>query len=229
MGQLPDLARVFGAGKALEAPAVAPLPGMVFGHNGLWTYPPGFLAVSDPGRAFTGNGVANPESSLLSGAAALANVLPAAAGIGDLFDIQLAGTVLNSSGTSTYTLTLKVYHGAYAMFSVTTPNLTSNAAVRLWRANLRVMVEVAGGTGAGKLKIVGQRWGLDTLFAVGAGWQNVPGGVAVINDGVSTGTDANLITNAARDFNVTATHSNNTASMTTTLNEAVVQYSPKYS
>jgi hypothetical protein len=207
-----------------------PPAGQFLGSDGTDTLgrtPPGYPFV-DLGRAYTPS--STNEGSLLNAGAATTGLFAAGVAVGDMWEIFLGGTLLNNSGTSTFTSRLRVYFGAFAIGDVTTPGLTSNAGTRPWMWRLRVYLETLGAAGTGTLRVAAQRAGLDGLLATNTAYISYVGtGGYTEQQATTTGTSASpaLITNAASDFNVTATHSNATASMTTTLTEGLVRYYPK--
>ncbi len=216
-------------------PITVPMPaGKMLSSDGnqyLDYFPPGYILTTDLGRAYTGDGATTPEASILSGNTgnqnnAIANLIPAAVAIGDSFDITLRGTFLNNSG-SNRTVTLNVYYGAYQLVNVTSASTATGASARTWAMDLRCIVEVVGGANTGKIRLSGIRIGCSTMLVASAGWSNVQTNALEVSDAVSSGTNANLITNAAGAFNVTATHSNNANTITSTLNLAQVLWRPK--
>lgn len=232
MGQLLEIGA--SAGKAAPGeyspPALLTTAGQVLGRNASGVgqiYVPGYLLTNDLGRAYTGDGATTPETSILLGGTALSNLIPAAAAVGDSFDVNLRGTFLNNSGSGR-TITINVYYGAYQMVSVTSASLTTSATARIWSVDLKAVIEVVGAGSSGKIRLVAQRIGFNAQMGAGTGWQPVSSAGAIeVNDGASSGTNANLVTNAAAAFNVTAIHSANANTITTTLNLARVAWYPK--
>lgn len=204
--------------------------GLFAGSDGtdlLYRYPPGYPTLTDLGKTYTGDGASNPETSILNGGAAISAVYPAGVAIGDAFDISLRGNFLNNSG-SNKTVLINLYYGSYVLMAVTTPNLTTSATTRVWGCDLRVVVEVVGAGSAGKVRLFGQRYGLDGIAPAATGWVNPSAATQWgYNDGVTSGTNASLVTNAAGAFNVTATHSTNANTIATTLSLCQVRWLPK--
>ena len=188
---------------------------------------PGFALVADIGATYTNDNATTPETSLMSTGAAIADAFPAAKNIGDSYDILVAGTFLNTSG-SNKTNRIRIYHGAFAIFDQTTGLLSSNAATRNWWVRLTVMVSVVGTTSTGNLRVFGDAYGFGSAIpGTGAGWNSTATNMASSNGGEATGTSANLATNAARDFNVTCVHSAAGTSLSTVMNLCVVRQFPK--
>lgn len=223
-------------GYDLAAPLVsAAEAGMVLSSSGLWVYPPGFLEKYDKGTPYTGNGSTTPETSILTGSAALAGVFRVhptlGAQIGDKHVISVRGRSLNNSGTNTFKDTIACYFGAYQLFTIQNQNMTSNASPRPFGFDVEVEIDVVGAANTGQIKMKGLRVGLDGVL-LGVEAANTPTWYAMATNninwlsGASPGTNASLVTNAAQAFNVTSTHSSNTASMTTTLDFAEVRYYP---
>lgn len=185
----------------------------------------------DLGKSYVGNGSTTPETSILNGGAAIAAVFPAGVSVGDFWTIRLRFTLLNNSGTNTYTSRIRTYFGAYPIDDVTSQTLTSSATTRICGIDLTVVVETLGAGGVGTLRVSGRRFGLDTSIGVGTGFRTIAGNVYAEKVSESTGTSAApaLVTNAAQALNVTATHSNATALMTTALTECIINYFPKHS
>lgn len=206
-----------------------PAAGRFVGSDGLdllGRIPPGHPIV-DLGRAYTPS--ATTEGSLLAAGAATAGLFAAGVAVGDFWDIELSGTFLNNSGTSTYNSRLRAYYGAYPVLDLTSANLTSSATTREWAARLRILIETLGAAGTGTVRVSGRSEGIDVVLGVGTGWRTIPTTASSVKvaEPTSTSTSPALITNAAQDFNVTATHSNATALMTTTLTECIVRHYPK--
>jgi hypothetical protein len=64
--------------------------------------------------------------------------------VGSMIDIETYGTVVNNTGTSTYTATFGAVTGGFAYCSTATPALTTSASPRWWRHRMRVITTSAG-------------------------------------------------------------------------------------
>jgi hypothetical protein len=202
--------------------------GLFLGSDGtdlLYRYPPGYM-YRDAGRTSTPSDTA--EHSILAANAATSGLFVSPA-VGDAWDIRLGGTFLNNSGTSSYTSTIIVYFGSYALMTKASGSLTTSATARPWMVTLTIEVETVGAANTGTLRMAGMRNGISVLNPTGtATWENTGSGATTeFFPGYTTGTSANLVTNAASSFNVTATHSNATASMSTALTYCQVVYYPQ--
>lgn len=201
--------------------------GQVLGRNAAGVNPitpPGYPTV-DLGRAYTPS--ATTEGSLLNAGVATSGLFAAGIAVGDMWEIDLSGTFLSSVGS--LTSRVRVYFGAFAIGDATSAVLTASGTTREWAWTLRAIVETIGAAGTGTLRVSGRRWGIDTVQAVGTGYRAVAASTEQRDIAESTGTSVSpaLITNAASDFNVTATHSTNAGTITTACTEAVVKYFPK--
>lgn len=191
-------------------------------------YPPMSKLINDFGKTYTGDGVSNPETDILAGGAALSNayaINPSGAAIGDAYDLSLRGSFTQASGTNK-TVAIAVYYGAFQIFTITSPNITT-ATAHIWGLDLHIVIEVVGGANVGKIKYRLKRFGLAALMPAGTGIVALSSSTVLEeNDAASSGTNANLVTNAARDLRVTATHSTNNNTIATTLNLAELFYTP---
>jgi hypothetical protein len=187
---------------------------------------PGAALVTDLGRTYTNDNATTPETSLLAGGAALTSVFPVARNVGDSYDIFLAGTFLNTSG-SNKTQRIRIYHGGFAFFDETSASAASSATARQWWVRMTVMVATLGAGTVATLRTHGLASGTGAGFVAGTGWQDMGAGQIQANEGASTGTDANLSVAVPRDFNVTATHSAAGTNLSSTLNLAIVRHYPK--
>jgi hypothetical protein len=207
--------------------------GLFLGSDGTdqkYRYPPGYASVVDLGANVGGTVT---ETSLLSTGAAIAGGFPAAQAILDRYVLEAGGYFQNSSGTNTYTSQIQVYHGTYPIHSAISAALTSTATttnVRVWRIKLTATVTVLGTTSVGQITIDDEDFGFNAVTGLvtrGSGYAASVAGSFQVRDGFDLGTNAALATNAARNFNITATHSNASASLNTRMNYCRVMFHPK--
>lgn len=214
-------------GQVLPAPSiVAPRNDMVYGADGTWRYIPGAHLATDLGKTYTGNGVANPETDILNGAAAITGLFPAGVAVGDSYRQSARGRFANSAA-SNITSTLKFYFGAFVALTGVSANVNSRTAI--WGIDYEVILETLGAGGVAKIRVlITKRFGINTVFPNGTGTvAATAAGQFEEDEALTSGTNANLQTAVANDFRVTATHSTNANTMATTLNLCRSHYYPK--
>lgn len=190
-------------------------------------YPPGYQLLFDQGTFLTGNGASTPETDILSaGSTSGLACFLAGVAIGDTFSFLMRGTFFNNSGTSTYTSRIRLYYGSGTFIDETSAALTSNAAGRVWSLNGEFTLTGIAGAGAGACRIASTRIGFNVVDApIAGGLSTLAANTIEISD--ATTATPTAATNAAQNLRVTALHSNNTASMTTTLTYCMVRYYPR--